>query len=179
MSGNKRTVSYYFDACVYLAYLRNEEKTYGKTKIKAIESLWEQSERGGVTIVTSSLTITEVMANQLTEKSRKRFKQALDSGIHHFEDPSPPISVKASDYRIFYQHHPIQNPFGEGTRSDLTTVDAIHLATAVNLNVDYFFTFDGLSKKKVIGLLWLKNKVAADNLVICEPVLDQTEFSNF
>lgn len=161
---------------VYLAYLRNEE-AYGKPRIKAIDAIWRQSERQGVAVVTSSITITEVLAHQLTAKARKKFLQAIESGLHHCEDPSPPICIKASDYRIFYQHHPVQNPFGEGLRSDLTTDDSIHLATASTLNVDYFFTFDGIAKKKTIGLLWLKNKVAADNLIICQPETEQGEFS--
>jgi predicted nucleic acid-binding protein len=178
MSSNKRLTSYYFDSCVYLAHLRNEE-TYGKPRLKAIDAIWRQSERGGVAVVTSSITITEVLAHHLTAKAKKRFMQAIESGIHQCEDPTPPICIKASDYRVFYQHHPVQNPFGEGNRSDLTATDAIHLATASILNVDYFFTFDGIAKKKTVGLLWLKNKVAADNLIICQPETDQGEFSNF
>lgn len=174
MNVSKRLTSYYFDACVYLAHLRNEEE-YGKHRLKAIEAIWKQSQSAGCVIVTSSLTITEVLAQPLKTKERRKFMQAIESGIHQIEDPTPPIAIKAADYRLYFQHHPVQNPFGEGVRSDLTAIDAIHLATASVLETDYFFTFDGLAKKKTIGLLWLKNKVASDNLIICQPEIDQGE----
>ena len=73
MSGKlKQLPSYYFDACVYLAYLRNETAHYGKSRIGAIESIWKQSERGGVVVVTSAITITEVLSHKLEAKAEKK-----------------------------------------------------------------------------------------------------------
>jgi len=171
MSGkNKRLPSYYFDACVYLAYLRWEEASYGKPRIRAIESIWKQSERGGVIIATSAITLTEVLSHKLDSKSEKKFLQAIQTGIHQCEDATPPITMRARQYRDFYQASPVKCPDGNGIRSDLTTPDAIHLATASILNCEQFLTFDGMAgKKSTIGLLWLGNKVANDSLIISQP----------
>ena len=172
MSGNlKRLPSYYFDACVYLAYLRNEESHYGKARIRAIEAIWKQSERGGAAVLTSAITLTEVLAHKLNAKAEKKFIQIIQSGIHQCEDVTPPISMRARQYRDYYQANPVKCPHGEGIRSDLTTPDAIHLATAVIFNCEQFLTFDGSSsgRKNTIGLLWLENKVGNDSLIISQP----------
>jgi predicted nucleic acid-binding protein len=99
MSGNKkRGSSYYFDACIYLSYLRNESDVYGKDKIRAIEAVWNESESGGAAIVTSSITITEVLSNKLGAKEEKKFLQAVHK-IHQLEDVTPPIAERARQYR--------------------------------------------------------------------------------
>lgn len=179
MSGNPRHLSsYYFDASVYLAYLRNEEADYGKDRIRAIDSVWQQSERGGVAVVTSALSLTEVLAQKISQSAEKKFLQAFQSGIHQFDDVTPPIALRARHYRDFYKLHPIKCPGGDAMRSDLSTPDAIHLATAVIIGCDQFWTFDGVSltgKKKTIGMLWLGNRVGADSLVITQPELLQGE----
>jgi predicted nucleic acid-binding protein len=177
MSGTKIT-AYYFDSCVYLACLRNEESHYGKQRIQAIKSVWQQSERGGVAVVTSAITITEVLGHKLNAKAEKDFTKTIQSGIHQVEDVTPPIAFRARQYRDFYKSHPVKWPNGADTRSDLTTPDAIHLATATILGCDQFWTFDGSSRaiKPTIGLLWLGNKVGADGLIIAQPAQTQGDF---
>jgi predicted nucleic acid-binding protein len=170
MSGSKIT-AYYFDACVYLACLRNEESHYGKPRIQAIKAVWQQSERGGVAVVTSALTITEVLSHKLNAKAEKDFTRTIQSGIHQVEDVTPPIAFRARQYRDYYKAHPVKWPRGNETRSDLTTADAIHLATASILGCDQFWTFDGSSTtiKPTIGILWLGNQVGTDSMIICQP----------
>jgi predicted nucleic acid-binding protein len=179
MSGKlKQLPSYYFDACVYLAYLRNETAHYGKSRIGAIESIWKQSERGGVVVVTSAITITEVLSHKLEAKAEKKFSQIIQSGVHQCEDVTPPIASKARQYRDYYHANPVKLPGGTGSRSDLTTPDAIHLATAIILSCEQFLTFDGVSENKdTIGLLWLSNKVATETLIITQPQQVQGEFA--
>jgi hypothetical protein len=141
MNGTKRVTSYYFDACVYLAYLRNEESAYGKAKIRAIRSIWEQSERAGAAVITSALTLTEVLAKQLPAKGRKKFNQAIESGIHQIEDVTPPIAIKASEYRTFYDQSSRSKSFRgrrsnrfDGSRCD-TSGDGRHLRLRLFLHV--------------------------------------------
>ena len=178
MSGNlRRLPSYYFDASVYLAYLRNEEPIYGKQRIKAIETVWQQSERAGTVIVTSTISLTEVLAHKLSSSAEKKFLQAFDSGIHQLEDVTPPIAMRARQYRDYYKKNPVKCPGGDAKRSDLRTPDAIHLATAAIIRCDQFWTFDGVAgSKDTIGILWLGNKVAEDSLVLSQPELLQGEF---
>ena len=178
MSGKlKQLPSYYFDACVYLAYLRNETAHYGKPRIGAIEAIWKQSERGGVVVVTSAITITEVLAHKLDAKAEKKFVQTIQSGVHQCEDVTPPIASRARQYRDHYHVHPVRLPGGTAIRSDLTTPDAIHLATATIVGCEQFLTFDGVAvNKNTIGLLWLGNKVADDSLIITQPQQVQGTF---
>lgn len=177
MTGKSRPTSYYFDSCVYLAYLRNEINTFTKRKISAIGTIWNQSERGQCEIMTSSITITEVLSHKLTKDAEKKFIHAMES-VHQIEDVTPPIAELARKYRDFYQKKPVFIPGSQTIRSGLTTPDALHLATAVIYDCDQFWTFDGLDatgKKKDIGLLWLGNKVADDSLIICQPETGELE----
>ena len=175
MSGRARKPSRYFDACIYLAYLRNETVPYGKDRIAAIEGMWKDSERGGLTVVTSTITLTEVLSHKLTPDAKKKFVQATESGLHLCIDVEPPIALKARDYRDFYQGHAVKDPTGK-MRKHLSTPDALHLATAVIYGCDEMLTFDGFGAKErdnTIGLLWLGNKAGQDDLIITQPYVTQ------
>lgn len=178
MSGIHRAPSIYFDACIYLAVLRNEVSTYGEGRIRAIERIWKRSEAGGIVVVTSAITITEVLDHKLpSKKDEKRFHQAVRQNVHQVEDVTGPIAVRASQYRDYYEKNPVKQPASKPavTRKFLTTPDAIHLATATILGVNQFWTFDGVAgskKDKSIGLLWLGNKAATDELIITQPEND-------
>lgn len=177
MTGKNRPTSYYFDSCVYLAYLRNEIGPYTKRKISAIGTIWNQSERGQCAIMTSAITITEVLSHKLTKDAEKKFNHAIES-IHQVEDVTPPIAERARKYRDHYQRMPVSIPGSQTTRSGLSTPDALHLATAVIFECDQFWTFDGLNatgKKKDIGLLWLGNRAGEDSLIICQPETGELE----
>jgi predicted nucleic acid-binding protein len=178
MSGKTRKPSRYFDACVYLAYLREEINPYGKDKIEAIGSMWRDSERGGLTIVTSTITLTEVLSHKLSADAKKKFTQAIESGLHVCIDVEPPIAIKARDYREYYHANPVKNPFNGKLRPHLTTPDALHLATAVIYGCEEMLTFDGFGEKQndnSIGLLWLGNKAGTDDLVISQPTVVQAD----
>jgi predicted nucleic acid-binding protein len=176
MSGKSSAV-YYFDACVYLAYLQNDEHSYGQNAIQGIDEVWNDNAKGGATIVTSTLTLTEVLSHKLKISTEKLFLRTLQGGLHHLVDVDPPIALLARKYRDYYQAHPIKRPtVPDGkTYTHLTSGDAIHLATAVTFHCDQFWTFDGTgtTAKKSIGLLWLGNKAGEDNLIITTPKVAQ------
>jgi len=105
MSGkNKRLPSYYFDACVYLAYLRWEEANYGKPRIRAIESIWKQSERGGVIIATSAITLTEVLSHKLDSKSEKNFFKPFRQGFINARTPHHRSQCGRGNTETFIKH---------------------------------------------------------------------------
>ena len=179
MSGRHKAQSYYFDACIYLAYLQNDTASYSKRKIASIGTVWSRSERGDVAVMTSTVTITEVLSHKLSRDAEKKFFQAINFA-HQVEDVTPPIALRAREYRDYYQKKPVQVPGGDkkAIRSGLTTPDAIHLATASINRCDEFWTFDGCavgSAKKDIGLLWLGNSVGDDSLIICQPESGELE----
>src|ERR1017187_504403 len=103
----------YFDACIYLAHYRQEISSYGKSRIGAIGEMWEENKRGGSTIVTSSLTICEVierLKQSNLESEIEDFKNRFKFGFHELKDVDPKISEKAAMYRHFYRTNPIKMP---------------------------------------------------------------------
>ena len=171
----------YFDACIYLAYYRQEILSYGKPRIQAIQSMLEENKRGGAKIITSSLTICEVLdrlkQSDLTAEIDD-FKNRFKFGMQKLIDVEPLISEKAANYRHHYRNNPITMPNRpEKPFVNLTTPDAIHLATAVIYECDEFWTLDGLNlsadKHQSIKPLWLNNKVAGDSLIITPPSMPQ------
>ncbi|HEY4417481.1 MAG TPA: PIN domain-containing protein [Verrucomicrobiae bacterium] len=177
----RRDLCVYFDACVYLAYYRQETASYGKPRVQAIQSMLEENKRGGSTIITSSLTICEVIDRLLESDLRAEiddFKNRFKFGIQKLIDVEPLISEKAAQYRHFYRKNPITMPNrADKPFKNLATPDAIHLATAVIYECDEFWTLDGLNvsadKHQSIKPLWLKNNVAGDSIIITPPSMPQ------
>ena len=87
------------------------------------------------------------------------------------------LNGKAADYRHFYRINPLKRPNRDKPYNNLTTPDAIHLATAVIYNCDEFWTMDGLNptsdKYESIKPLWLNNKVANDSIIVTAPAMPQ------
>ncbi len=173
----------YFDSCIYLAHYRKEVSSYGKPRIDAIVALWEENAAGGATIVTSSLTICEVierLKQSNLDAEIEDFKNRFKFGLHKLKDVDPKISERAALYRHYYRTHPVKVPSREQTVSNLLTPDAIHLATATIYDCDEFWTLDGLNttadKFQSVKPLWLNNKVANDSIIITAPSMPQGTF---
>jgi len=176
----------YFDSCVYLGHYRNEELTYGKPLINAIQHVMSEAVAGNISIVTSSVTICEVITRLKSDGLKKEieeFKNLFKFGIHELHDFDPKIAEQAAEYRSHYAAHPVAAPGCLDSKghqvfvSNLTTFDAAQLATAVRYQCDEFWTMDGLRQKvdghKSVKPLWLGNMVAADPLIITAPSTPQ------
>ncbi len=124
----------YFDSCIYIAYYRNEVASYTKQRIDAIAALLEENKNGGTSIVTSSLTICEVVEclklNKL-EKEIEDFKNRFKFGLHKLKDVDPKVAERAALYRHYYRTNPIKRPTRPKPFTNLATPDAIHLATCL------------------------------------------------
>jgi predicted nucleic acid-binding protein len=170
----------YFDSCIYIAHYRQEIGPYGAVRINAIGELWKENERGGTTILTSSITVCEVI-DQLLKSNLKAeindFKNRFRMGLHKMYDVDPIIAERAAEYRDFYRKHPVKTEQREKPYINLASPDAIHLATAIHYEADEFWTFDGLNDKadkyESIKPLWLGNKVGNDVITIIPPSLPQ------
>jgi predicted nucleic acid-binding protein len=155
---------FYWDACVYLAWLKNEEAIYGKDRMDAIQKILKDNFEKNAVIITSTLTIVEVLSADLTSDQEELFHRSFRPSDHIRYDLDPPIALKARDFRRRCLDHP--------SGRKLATPDAIHLATAVICAADEFLTFDkGGSDKKYLGLLGLSKDERVDELVISEPTL--------
>jgi predicted nucleic acid-binding protein len=113
----------------------------------------EEWEKGGVVLVTSSITRVEVLDCELPGDAPERFRRALSRTTVHIVDVTRPVSNLAHEIRAHYQ---------SGATFKVKTPDAIHLATAIGMECDAFLTFDGKSSKtgRVRRLLKLAPVVA-------------------
>jgi predicted nucleic acid-binding protein len=167
MSGNKLRRIIYWDACVYLAWLKGEE-SHGKDCLDAIRFAAKESSEGLCVIVTSTITFIEVLSAQLTEDQERLFRRSFRSQHHTARDVDPPVAMKARDFR--------QKLLGNPSGKTLATPDAIHLATAQIYDAE-FWTFDNGGKGKSIGLLELDGDARVDGLKICKPWAPKMEVS--
>jgi predicted nucleic acid-binding protein len=180
MGSAKNDIRVYFDSCIYIAHYRQERASYDPSRIDAIGEFWRENEAGGATIITSSITVCEVI-EQLLKSALKaeidNFKSRFKMGLHKLYDVDPIIAERAAGYRDYYRKHPVKMPNREKAYTNLSTADAIHLATAIHYKADEFWTFDGLSQKcdkyESIKPLWLGNKVGAETITIIPPSLPQ------
>lgn len=116
----------YIDSCVFISYLKNEPTA------QQCEGLFDNAEKGNIELVTSSLTLTEVIKVQNNivipqndqEKLKKFFLNKYIS-IANFERR---IAENARELIWQYPH--------------LKPKDAGHLATAIYLNISTLFSFD-------------------------------------
>jgi predicted nucleic acid-binding protein len=118
----------YWDANAFLAYFQEE-----KERVDSCEAVLELAEKGKVLIVTSALTITEVLA--------LRGKRRLA--------PNPKMKQRVNDF-FKNEYIAIQNVTREVAESSRDLVwdqgikpkDAIHVASAIAAGVAIFETFD-------------------------------------
>ena len=159
MSGTK---IYYWDACAYLAWLKNEEAAYGKDSIDALGKIIKENFERKAEIATSTITIIEVLSSSLAEEQEKRFRASFRPTNHVMYDVDPPIAFKAREFR--------ERLLKDVSGKKLPTPDAIHLATAVICRASAFITFDdGKKNKHSFGLLGLSKDARIDGLEICRP----------
>src|SRR5688572_24720457 len=127
----KADSSVYFDACIYIAHYRQEVSAYGKPRIAAIGEMWNENSKGAVVIVTSTISLCEVLVKllewNLTAESDD-FKNLFKFGKHKLVDVEPHIAEKAAQYRNYYFKHPLKQPTRDKPYKNLATPDAIHLA---------------------------------------------------
>lgn len=126
----------YWDSCVFLSFVENHPD-----RASDIETLMGEAEQGRIEIVTSTVSITEV-AFAPEEREKKALSQTVDAAINGlWRSPSP---IKLVEF-----HGGIADRARDLLRTALTSgikmlkpMDAIHLATALTLNVDEFQTYD-------------------------------------
>lgn len=140
---------YYWDTCVFIAYLADEREAYGNI-IDDIGQFLEESERGECVINCSTITIAEITRNNCSEGvDFDDFTKQWGGGII-------PLSPDINTMRIASELRSSIYMKTGGERK-LHTADAIHLATALTLidaygvNLDEFHTFDKGGKRSPDG----------------------------
>jgi predicted nucleic acid-binding protein len=164
MNGNSLV---YWDACIFLALIKNETRKDIKD-MQGVKEFAGKIDKGEIGLVTSVITIPEVLESTLAKSSIDMFQEYLLRPELVLVDVNKRIANIAHGIRNYYQ---IQKQ-----KDQIKTVavpDAIHLATAISLNCAVFHTFDGDGGQKhgeSRVLLSLNPKVAgAYNLIIEKP----------
>jgi predicted nucleic acid-binding protein len=147
----KAKPKYYWDANIFLAWLKNEKRKAGEMEGVA-EIVW-MVDRNQAVIVTSVVSKSEVLQSTLPPSAQKMFSQIFQRPNLVLVDFSDHIADLAGTIRDFYKQ--------QGKKLKLG--DAQHLATAIAYQVDEFHTFDEYD------LIPLSGNVAGHKLIICKP----------
>jgi predicted nucleic acid-binding protein len=133
MPASRRLV--YWDSCVFIDYVQKKE-----ARIATLNAIVEEARQGKYTIVTSALSIAEVVYGE-NEKDPSLLDPANVEAINNMWRDQSIISVT--------EFHP---GIGEDARDlirrgwveerKLVPLDAVHLATAVTRSVNDFHTYD-------------------------------------
>jgi predicted nucleic acid-binding protein len=141
----------YWDSCAFLGYLSNEAD-----KADKCEAVLSAAEEGKLDIVTSALTLTEVIKTKGGPALPKDQEQKIRNFFEHSW-----IIVREVDRFIAEQARDLIWAHG------LKPYDAIHLATALNLKLSVMDTFDG-------DLIKLTSKLGNPRLAIGHPHIAHT-----
>jgi predicted nucleic acid-binding protein len=124
----------YWDANAFLAYFQEEAG-----RVDSCEAALEQAEKGKILIVTSALTLTEVLA--LRGKKRLPPNQKMKDKVTAFFK-NEYIAVQNVTREIAELSRELVWDKG------IKPKDAIHVASAISANVTVFETYDGPLRRK-------------------------------
>jgi len=126
----------YWDSSVFLAWLKNEEGNADKCG-----GVVKLAEQGKVTIITSALALAEVIKLKGKTKILKKDEKLISK---FFENEY--IAVRSVDRIIAESARHLVWQY------NIDPKDSIHIATAFNLNLTVFDTFDGNLMKHTLKL---------------------------
>lgn len=123
----------YWDTCVFLAYLKEEQHRAGE--YEEIESQIRRFEMGGLVLATSTITITEMyQASRFTSQQQSLLDGWFKRSNFYFVDANQSVCKLASDIRSDFK----ENSESLGFKGAYpTTPDAIQVASAIALKQVY------------------------------------------
>lgn len=154
MPGN--TPVFYWDACLFLAWLKDEERKAGE--MDGVREVIGRSNRREVKIITSVLTSVEVLSSKIPAGMDTLFNGLLKR-----------INRVSTDVKVASLAHDLRNHYAATGGKNLSTPDAIHLATAIMYRAEQFHTFDEEGSRQSLGLIPLSGNVGGHKLIICKP----------
>lgn len=139
----------YWDACAFLAWLKQEDGRY-----EGCGNVLREARAGKLQIVTSALTIAEVLMlkgkEPVPERDRRLVRDVFKAEWLILYNVDRTIAESAQEVVWRFRVHP---------------KDAIHVATALSARVDRLDTTDG-------DLLKRSGRIGAPALTIARPVID-------
>lgn len=167
MSGNNPI--YYWDTCIFLAWLRNET-TRKPGEMEGIHDCLERLKKRQISIMTSVISYTEITSIKIPAGVETMLEEVLQRPNCAKLGVDMRVAKLARDLRNYYLDKPDQY-----SNKTLNVADSIHLATAILYRANEFHTFDGKDNHKyqTLGLLQLNGNVGGHNIVICKPPQDK------
>jgi predicted nucleic acid-binding protein len=159
------TSTIYWDSCVFIAWLKDEQRPPGE--MDGVYECVEEVEARRTRLITSVVTRTEVFEADLPEAVRESYSRLLNRRNVQVLDNDLRVSNLAREIREHYQRQRLTDGL-----PGLSTPDAVHLATAIHYRADAFWTFDD-GRHGGRSLLSLNGDVAGHPLVICKPFARQ------
>ena len=146
MSG--KPVRYYWDTCVFLKALKQEQDNPGDSDLLAsVNQIWNGLDEGRFVIVSSTVMLVEV------EMNRSEYHDDMKDKFFRF--------MRGQNIRLISLNRQIAKLASKlrgepwPSRRKLSVPDAVHLATAVASGVDVFHTMDKGARSRDQGLLGL------------------------
>ena len=108
--------------------LKNEEKQPGELGI--VKHSATEFDAGMLRIVTSSITIIEVLQSSLDDPTKARFQALMRRSNFTFIEPAHAICELAAEIRGYYRESPLVD-IASGKNIYPSTPDCIHVASAI------------------------------------------------
>lgn len=166
MSGSKASPIYYWDSCLFIAWLTDEQRPAGE--IDGLKKVVDAIERRKATMITSTLTIAEITEKKVGAGVWHLLEDLLKRPNVQRLSVDSKVAGLARDLRDYYWSRP-----NEYNNKTLSVPDAIHLAAAILYKVDEFQTFDRSNRKNSLGLIPLSGDVAGHDLAVRKPHTSQ------
>lgn len=167
MKPRKRLKLIFWDSCIFFAWIKDEP--WPDEIKKGIEQTLEQAYSNQLAIVTSSVTLAEVIQSQLTKEQKERYARIFQHPNLQLYDIDRRIAGKAGVIREAYDTRVFNDKMQQVSGSFMSLGDSLQLATALHLGVREFQTLDGAGKKKPLSLLSLNGNVAGAMIAIVKP----------
>lgn len=156
------------DTCVLLAWIMGEQRK--PEEIQGIRALQRRVDKNEVILIASAICQTEILPSKTGAQAMKMFTDLFKRSNVKSIPADIRVNQLAGEIRDYYQQRRTDTESRQ-----LSTPDAIHLATAILYKADVFYTFDEKGNNDFLGLLPLNGNVAGYPLRIERPLATQQE----
>ncbi len=159
----------YWDACIFFAWIK-QETCWPPEVTKGIEQTIEQAYAKQLIIVTSVVTLTEVLQSNMKADDKERYRNIFKHPNLQLMDVDRRVAEKAAFIREAHDSRAFDKTGKFVSGSIMSLGDSFHLATAAHHAVSEFHTLDGSGRRKrKFDLLALNGNVAGSPLTITAP----------